>query len=80
MHAPDVFARGPARRLLRLPEVSHLVGLRRSAIYDQIKHGKFPAPVHLGPRAVAWPSDQIADWIDSRVELGRGGTLSGRQS
>jgi prophage regulatory protein len=59
------------RRLLRLAEVKHHVGLGRSAIYDQIKRGDFPAPVHVGPRAVAWASDQISAWIDSRIESGR---------
>lgn len=56
-----------SRRLLRLPEVKLQVGLGRSAIYEQIRRGEFPAPVHIGARAVAWPSDQIADWIDTRI-------------
>ena len=55
------------RRLLRLNEVLHRVGLRRSAIYLKIKLGEFPPPVRLGARAVAWPSDVIDAWIDSRV-------------
>src|SRR5438445_779709 len=59
MLAPDAFPQGPGRRLLRLPEVSFLVGLRRSAIYDKISKGEFPTPVNLGPRAVAWPSNEI---------------------
>jgi len=57
------------RRLLRLKEVRHRVGLQRSAIYLKIKHGEFPAPVHLGARAVAWPSDAIDAWIDSRIGI-----------
>ena len=71
MLAPDAFPQGTGRRLLRLPEVSFLVGLRRSAIYDKISKGEFPAPVHLGPRAVAWPSNEIDDWIDSRINESR---------
>jgi len=55
------------RRLLRLKEVLHRVGLQRSAIYLKIKLGEFPPPVRLGARAVAWPSDVIDAWIDSRV-------------
>jgi prophage regulatory protein len=56
-----------ARRLLRLNEVKHRVGLQRSTIYHKIKLGEFPAPVRLGARAVAWPSDLIDEWIDARV-------------
>jgi prophage regulatory protein len=68
------------RRLLRLTEVKHQVGLGRSAIYDQIKRGNFPAPVHIGARAVAWPSDQITNWIDSRIASVGHDADAGRQS
>jgi len=69
-----------ARRLLRLRDVIAQVGLGRSAIYDQIKRGVFPAPVHLGPRAVAWASDEIASWIDFRVASSRAASAAGRKS
>lgn len=71
MNAPEEYRQGPGRRLLRLPEVSYLVGLRRTAIYDKISKGEFPAAVHLGPRAVAWASNEIDDWIDSRINESR---------
>ena len=58
-----------SRRLLRLKEVQHQVGLSRSAIYDKIKYGDFPAPVSLGGRAVAWPSDAIDAWVEERIAL-----------
>lgn len=59
-----------SRRFLRLPEVKHQVGLGRSAIYQRIKGGEFPAPISLSPngRAVAWDSEAIASWIESRIE------------
>ena len=55
------------RRLLRLPEVKRQVGYGRTAIYQKVKSGEFPAPVSLGSRAVAWTSDSIERWIESRV-------------
>ncbi|MBI5922031.1 MAG: AlpA family phage regulatory protein [Betaproteobacteria bacterium] len=57
------------RRLMRLPEVMHAVGYRRTAIYDKVKSREFPAPISLGARAraVAWTSDSIEAWIESRV-------------
>jgi prophage regulatory protein len=58
----------PSRRFMRLPDVKHQVGLGRTAIYQKIKAGEFPAPVSLGARAVAWTSDSIAAWIDSKVK------------
>lgn len=59
------------RRFLRLSEVKHLVGLGRSAIYQRVKAGEFPAPISLGARAVAWTSDSISTWMDARIEACR---------
>jgi prophage regulatory protein len=60
------------RRILRLPEVQAVTGRKRSAIYEGIADGTFPAPVPLGPRAVGWLEDEIADWqehcIAARIE------------
>ncbi len=53
-------------RLLRLAEVLDRVGYRKSSIYALAREGKFPAPVRLGARAVAWRESDIAAWIASR--------------
>lgn len=50
------------RRFLRLPAVMEMVGIKRTAIYERTKAGTFPAPVQLGPRAVAWDEAAIAEW------------------
>jgi prophage regulatory protein len=62
-----------ADRLLRLPEVETLIGLRRSAIYARLKTGEFPQAVKLGPRAVAWPESEIQNWISARIRASRRG-------
>jgi prophage regulatory protein len=60
------------RRILRLPEVEAITGKRRTAIYEEISKGTFPAPIPLGLRAVGWLEDEIADWqeqcIAARIE------------
>ncbi|MDG6079891.1 AlpA family phage regulatory protein [Erythrobacter litoralis] len=56
----------PARtgcRLLRLPEVMSKVGLRRTAIYDRMKRGRFPKSRSLGPRCTVWLEAEIDEWI-----------------
>jgi prophage regulatory protein len=53
------------KRFLRLPAVIDLVGIKRTAIYDRIQKGTFPAPVQLGPRAVGWDEDELAKWQQS---------------
>ena len=64
----------PSRRFLRIHEVKRQVGLGRSAIYMKIKSGEFPKPYPLSDsgRAVAWISDEIDGWIQSRINAVRG--------
>lgn len=56
--SPRVFA--------RLPAVIQATGLGRSTIYRLMASGTFPAPVHLGPRAVGWRWCDLDRWSESR--------------
>jgi len=53
-------------RLLRLPEVTARTCKSRSVIYRELREGKFPAPLKIGPHAVAWRECDIADWMATR--------------
>jgi len=55
------------KQLLRLPQVQEIVGLSRSEIYRLISLSRFPRPVPLGERARAWDSDEIREWVQSRI-------------
>lgn len=57
-----------ADKLLRRPEVEARTGLSRSTIYAWISAGKFPQPVMLGTRLVAWRDSDIAAWLESRQQ------------
>lgn len=59
-----VFA--PRSDVIRLPDVMRRVCLSKSTIYKTIHAGTFPAPVHLGKRAVAWRQADIDNWIATR--------------
>lgn len=52
-------------RLLRLPEVMDRVGLKRTAIYQRMREGRFPMPRSLGPRCTVWLESELEDWINS---------------
>lgn len=65
-------------RLLRLPDVEALVGLRKSAIYEAVKKGEFPPPVKLSRRAVCWPNSAIVQWIEDRIRAGTREAQAGR--
>ena len=60
-------------RLLRRPEVLHRCGISNSTLHRLINTGDFPAPIQLGPRAVAWVESRINEWIEQRIEAGRAG-------
>jgi len=59
------------QNLKRLPDVLNRVGYSRSTIYQLIAEGKFPKPINLGARAVAWLESDIDSWIAERVEITR---------
>lgn len=56
------------KRLIRLKEVMHRVGLGRSTIYRRMDEGKFPKPHSLGSYAVAWLEADIDSWIDKQIK------------
>lgn len=56
-----------AEHLLRLPDVTAATGCARSTVYDLIRAGRFPAPVPLNGRTVAWPESEISAWIAARI-------------
>jgi prophage regulatory protein len=54
-------------KILRLPAVKSESGLSRSTIYLRISEGLWTKPVSLGPRAVGWPSDEVAALNAARI-------------
>ncbi|MDO9529113.1 MAG: AlpA family phage regulatory protein [Syntrophales bacterium] len=55
------------RTILRIPAVKFASGLSRSTIYLRISQGLWTKPVSLGPRAVGWPSDEVATINAARI-------------
>jgi prophage regulatory protein len=53
--------------LMRLPKVIQMTGLARSTIYKLISDERFPPPLKLSQRAVAWRLMDIERWIASRA-------------
>lgn len=50
-------------RLLRLPQVMSRVGLKRSAIYQRMREGRFPRSRVLGPRCTVWLESEVDQWV-----------------
>lgn len=53
-------------RLLRLPELLHLLGLGKSTFYKMVREGHFPKPICIGSRRVGWPRRVVVRWIKQR--------------
>ncbi|GJA33839.1 helix-turn-helix transcriptional regulator [Aeromonas caviae] len=56
-------------RIIRLKELSHLIALSRSTIYDRMNpkskryDPSFPKPLKLGESAIGWQLGDIMSWI-----------------
>jgi prophage regulatory protein len=70
-HAHELAPPGPdaAPLFLRMPTVLRWTGLGRSTIYRLIADHKFPSPVRLGPRAVAWRRADLERWSEARPPI-----------
>lgn len=56
---------------LRLPEVKAITRLSKTSLYAMIRNKTLPAPVRLGPRAVAWVRSEVRHWAMERVHASR---------
>jgi prophage regulatory protein len=55
-------------KLMKLKAVMECTGLARSTVYKFIAEGRFPKPVKLGARMVAWVEGEIQQWILERID------------
>ena len=56
-----------AENLLRLPEVRAMVRRSTSRIYADMAAGRFPKPIRIGVRAVAWREAELKQWLADRI-------------
>ena len=70
-HGSEATGPIPEVVFMRLPEVKAVTGLSKTSIYELIRARSFPAPVRLGPRAVAWVKSEIREWAAVRIHASR---------
>jgi prophage regulatory protein len=58
-------------RLLRLPQVCEITGLKRSMIYQMETERRFPRRIKISDRAVGWVEGEVRDWVAKRIESSR---------
>jgi prophage regulatory protein len=59
-------------RLLRLRQVLELIPVSRSTWFAGVRSGRFPSPVRVGARAVAWRQGDIQKIVQSGIPTSRG--------
>jgi prophage regulatory protein len=62
-------------KVLRLPQVCEVTGLRRSMIYQLEAEQRFPRRIEIGVRAVGWIQGEVQQWVVQRIERSRGSSL-----
>ncbi|MCZ8109810.1 MAG: helix-turn-helix transcriptional regulator [Betaproteobacteria bacterium] len=55
-------------RLLRLPQVEEVTGLKKSTIYRLMREGSFVRAVQVTPRCTAWPESLVLQWVQDRIK------------
>jgi prophage regulatory protein len=45
--------------------------LSHATIWRLVRAGKFPAPIRIGARAIAWRLSEIEAWLESRPRAGK---------
>ena len=53
-------------RLIPLPAVEQMTGLRRTVIYELERAGQFPRRRKVTQRASRWLEREVAEWCESR--------------
>jgi len=51
---------------LRMAVVVRMTGLGRSTIYRMVAEQRFPSPVRLAKRAIAWRQSDLDRWSEAR--------------
>lgn len=57
-------------QLLPPKEVCRIIGLSRPTLDRLVAEGRFPAPVRLTPRRLAYNSVAVDEWVQARFTSG----------
>lgn len=55
-------------QLWRVNRVLGFTGLSKSTLYDRISRGRFPSPISLDGRGVAWRACDVIKWAKTCIE------------
>jgi prophage regulatory protein len=56
-----------SERVLSLPEVLAVVGMKKTLLYELVRTSKFPRPIKVSVRHVAWVHSEVQNWLAGRI-------------
>lgn len=65
---PGLVSSGVPKIFLDQAEVTIATTMSRSAIYEAMQEKRFPTPVRLSARRVAWRASDVFAWCESRTK------------
>jgi prophage regulatory protein len=70
-HAPQPAAPTPRRILAYEDLPSKGIRFHRNYLRSLWEEGRFPKPIHLSPRKLAWIEAEVDEWVENRIKLAR---------
>lgn len=58
--------------LIRMSEIIRRTGYSKAWIYKLIAQGRFPQPVKIGSRSIAFVESEVEEWVNQRIAESRG--------
>lgn len=58
--------------LIRMSEAMRRTGYGKAWIYRLVSQERFPKPVKIGSRSIAFVESEVDDWINQRIAESRG--------
>jgi prophage regulatory protein len=55
------------KKLYRMKELREVVGRCPASIYQDVRAGRFPGPIAIGPNASGWLVSEVEDWLTQRA-------------
>jgi prophage regulatory protein len=56
--------------ILRKPAVLAKIGYSDTSLWRDVRAGRFPKPIRLGPNRVGWDEGEINRWLEDRRQDG----------
>ncbi|PJX60955.1 dipicolinate synthase, partial [Klebsiella sp. E-Nf3] len=60
-----------SKTLIRMPEAIRRTGYGKAWLYKLISQGRFPQPVKIGSRSIAFVEGEVDEWINQRIAESR---------